>query len=146
MEIKDVEEYMKIKKEKLDKIIDVLQKAYTTGEIEVNDGNGNRVYQIVDKTHKNSILAHLVMEEDESIRFYFNPNEHSDLVIATIPVEYIDYGTLAEEFDSVIDEFISEHELLSDELEKLMVGWIDYKHAKMGELEKQIYKVIKDYK
>jgi len=80
---------MEIEKEKLEEMIDAVQKAYLTGKVEVNDGDngdGNKEYEITNDKNKGMGIAHLVLEEDDSVRWYFNPNEHSDLVIAVIPV------------------------------------------------------------
>jgi len=49
---------------------------------------------------------------------------------------------LAEEFDSYVDKFVYRHNIKWDKLQELMVGWIDYKYSKMGELEKEINKLI----
>lgn len=54
--------------------------------IDVNDGDrgdGNREY-LYDKT--GVFNASLVLEEDGSVRWYFNPSEHSDLTLLVIPV------------------------------------------------------------
>jgi hypothetical protein len=147
-ELLNGDDEVELTEEKLNEIIDVLQQAYTTEKIEVNDGeraDGNREYEVVSTNDKNKRLAHLVLEEDDSVRFYFNPNEHSDFVITTIPVFYVELEDIVDEFDDIIGRFMHNNSIMPDDIEKLMIGWIDYKYSKMGELEKHLYKVIKDY-
>lgn len=53
------------------------------GEIEVNDYG---VYAIIEGK---GVPAHLVIEEDGSVRWYVNYNEHSDFVIRQVNVKFI---------------------------------------------------------
>ena len=51
---------------------------------------------------------------------------------------------LAEKFDNLIQTFIENNNLTEDIIEKLMIGLIDYKHNKEGELETKIKLLIKN--
>jgi hypothetical protein len=50
---------------------------------------------------------------------------------------------LAQEFDSLIDNFANKYHVEHDEILDMMIGWIDYYFGKMGELEKEIKNAIK---
>jgi hypothetical protein len=104
----------------LHKIIDALHKAYKDGEIFINDGDGDRIYKVTEKTNKNSVLAYLVLEEDDSIRFYFHPNEHTDVPLLEIPVEFVDYEKLEVGLKDVIARFMVDNDLSSEIMINLM--------------------------
>jgi len=77
---------IELTEEQLGKIIKLISDAYTTKIIEVNDGNDDKRYRVsaIQQNGYNRIVAHLVLEEDGEINFYFNPDEHSDLILHTI--------------------------------------------------------------
>lgn len=49
---------------------------------------------------------------------------------------------LAERFDDMIDIFRDKEKVDYDDIEEMMIGWIDYKHSKMGKLEQKIKATI----
>ena len=72
--------------------IDLLSRGLIEGKIDVNDGDigdGNREYKVAPhntKMKRGIAYAHLVLEEDDSVHFYFNP-ERSDTELVDIPVQ-----------------------------------------------------------
>jgi len=78
--------------------VDLLEMGIKKGAIEVNDGDfgdGNKTYKVAPKRmikasgnpdSSHFVNTYLVLEEDDSVRFYFNPYERSDLELTSIPV------------------------------------------------------------
>ena len=71
-------------------VVDALFMALKLEVIEVNDGDDEyeqgREYLLRGSNEEHFFMAHLVVEEDCSVRWYFHPNEHSDLVLFAIGV------------------------------------------------------------